>query len=177
MPRVFACLAICNFLLLAATAGAGIFRVGATPDRHVLLAVVSLIVTCFLQVLTFTYFTVTGKMIAQMVHLGRLDTAYLAGVRRYKRRVTRLLAVCMVGAVLSAATGGALWRSGAQPHWHWGAGALLLVGFLFAVYHQFNAIVLNGRLMDEVTQDYEVERASRSFSKDATRRTQADPLH
>jgi len=154
MPRIFACLALCNLLLLGGTAAAGFLRVGGSPDRHILLAVTSLIATCFLQVLTFTYFTVSGKMIGQMVHLARLPTAYLDDVQRHKRSVTRHLAVCISGVVLSAGTGGALWRAGADSIWHLGSGATLLLAFLFAVCQEFNAIALNARLLNTVVRGY-----------------------
>lgn len=159
MPRIFACLAVSNFVLLGGTALAGFLRIGGTPDRHILLAVLSLIGTCFLQVLTFTYLTVTGKMIGQMVHLGGLAPGYLASVRAHKHTVTRLLGVCMTGVVLSAATGGALWRAGSESIWHIAAGAALLIVFFFAVYREYNAVVLNARLLDEVMREYETAKS------------------
>ena len=158
MVRVFAGLALSNGLLFLGTAVAGLLRLGGSADRHVLLAVITLIFTCFLQVLTFTYFTVTGKMIGQMVHLAGLDPEPLVAVRRTKKAMTRQLGVVMAGVVLVAATGGALWRGGSSSLWHVAAGALTILVYLVVAYRQFNLIVLNTRLVDRVARTYRIQK-------------------
>jgi len=52
---------------------ASLSSAASARDRHILLAVFSLLLSCFIQVLVFTYLTITGKVIAQAVHLARLD--------------------------------------------------------------------------------------------------------
>ena len=161
MARVFACLALCNVMLLAGTAMAGVLRTGGASDRHILLAVIALIFTCFLQVLAFTYFTVTGKMIAQMIHLARLDNAKLNKVRQFKRSITRWLGLCVMIVVLVAATGGTLWRGGGGSAWHVIAGLSLLGVYFLVVYHEFAAIVMNAQFFDAVTREYNQRRGQK----------------
>ncbi len=160
MVRVFAGLALSNGMLFVGTALVGLLRLGGSADRHVLLAVITLIFTCFLQVLTFTYFTVTGKMIGQMVHLAGLDHESLVAVRRYKKTMTRQLGVVVAGVVLVAGSGGALWRSGSSSIWHMAAGALTVLVYSIVVYRQFNLIVLNTRLVDRVARAYRLWKES-----------------
>lgn len=161
MQRVFACLVLCDLLLLIGAAVAGLTQPGGSPDRHILLAVFSLIVTCFLQVAAFTYFTVTGKMIAQMVHLGRLDMRYIEQVKLFKGKMTRLLALLVIGLVPVAATGGALWRSGVGSFWHVVSGGLLLTLFVVVTYRQFDLIGRNADILDKVLQAYHETRRPR----------------
>ncbi len=111
MPRIFASLAIAALALLVLTATIALTDDNSAPDRHILLAVGTLLLSCFIQVLGFTYLTVSGKVIAQAAHLANLDPACLMIAKKYKRSFTRLLALLVVSIVLSAATGGAAWRS------------------------------------------------------------------
>lgn len=154
MVRVFAGLALSNILLLVGSAAVGLVRPGGSPDRHILLAVITLIFTCFLQVLLFTYLTVTGKVITQMVHLADLDRGSIREVKRYKKAMTRQLGSVVVGVVLIAGSGGALWRGGTGSAWHVGAGASTILLYLLVVYRQFNLIVLNTQLVDKVGRTY-----------------------
>ena len=105
MPRVFACLAIANLLLLMASGAVGIFAARWGVDRHVLLSVLTLLFSCFVQVVAFTYLTVTGKMIGQAVHLAGLDASILQTAKSYKRAVTRCLAGVFGAVVFVTATG------------------------------------------------------------------------
>jgi len=73
MPHVFASLAVANLALFALSAAFALSSAASARDRHILLAVFSLLLSCFIQVLVFTYLTITGKVIAQAVHLARLD--------------------------------------------------------------------------------------------------------
>jgi len=158
MARLFTCLALCTLMLLSGAAFTGLARSGGMPDRHVMLAVLTLILTCFVQVMTFTYFTVTGKMIAQMVHLARLDVGILEEVARCKRSMTRSLGLLILAVIFVAATGGTAWRAGISSRWHLAGAALLLFSFAIVVYRQFSLIVMNARLFDSTLKAYNAKR-------------------
>lgn len=111
MPHVFASLAVANLVLFALSAAFALGSAASARDRHILLAVFSLLLSCFIQVLVFTYLTVTGKVIAQAVHLARLDPGILSRAKEAKRSFTHCLAIIVAAVVLLSATGGAAWRS------------------------------------------------------------------
>jgi hypothetical protein len=111
MPHVFASLALANLALFAFSAAFALSSAASARDRHILLAVFSLLLSCFIQVLVFTYLTVTGKVIAQAVHLARLDPGILSRAKETKRSFTNCLAIIVAAVVLLSATGGAAWRS------------------------------------------------------------------
>lgn len=160
MPRVFACLAIANVLLLVASGAVGIFAPKLGVDRHVLLSVLSLLFSCFAQIVAFTYLTVTGKMIGQAVHLGRLDKSILAAAKTYKRGVTRCLAVVFAAVIFVTASGAAGWRSGSASIWHQVAGGLVLVVHAGVFWKQYEIIYLNSRLVEKSLAQYEKARST-----------------
>ena len=155
MPRVFACLAIANVLLLIASGGMGFFAPKLGVERHVLLSVLALLFSCFVQIVAFTYLTVTGKMIGQAVHLGRLDTSILATAKTYKRGVTRCLAVVFAAVIFVTATGAVGWRSGGATVWHDTAAGLVLVAHVGVLWKQYEVVFLNSQLVERTLKEYE----------------------
>jgi len=160
MARTFAGLAIGNFLVLLLTGGWGLFNPDASADRHVLLAVFSLLLTAFVQVLTFTYFTVTGKIIGQTVHLAGHDRGAMDTVKRLKRTFARCLAAVMGGVVVLAITGAIHWRTGGYGTVHLVLAGAFLVVCGAAMAREFGLIVENTATMDEAVRRYETWRRS-----------------
>jgi hypothetical protein len=154
MLRLFGYLAAANLVLVLATAALGFFDPAATADRHVLIAVVTLLITSFVQVLAFTYLTVTGKVIAQAVHLGRLDHSALDVAKGLKRSLTRTLAALVLAIVVVTASGAAAWRSG-DPHTYHLPATLVFVGaMVWALGREFGLIAANAQLMDRTLAVY-----------------------
>lgn len=160
MPRIFAALAFGELIVLLGVVGLGSAALEAGPSRHVLLALFALLLSCLIQVIAFTYLTVTGKMIAQAVHLGDLGMDAIDDVKRIKRTFARLL-VLVVGAVLFATiTGARHWRSegGAWPHLI--AALVVLAVHVGAYYRQYGLVVENAALGERTLARY-AERRSR----------------
>jgi|CXWL01.1.fsa_nt_gi hypothetical protein len=161
MPRIFACLAFANLLLLTASGAVGIFAPRWGVDRHVLLAVLTLIFSSFVQVVTFTYLTVTGKIIGQAVHLGGLEASIHDRVKSYKRGATRCLAAVFGAMVFVTATGAAGWRSGGATVWHDVAVGLVLVVHGGVFWREYEIMFLNSRLVERTLGEYEQARKER----------------
>jgi hypothetical protein len=167
MSRIFACLAIGQFIVFLGTATLGWTHVVGSPNRHVVLGVFSLLLSCMIQVVVFTYFTVTGKMIAQAMHLAKLDRRLLDDVKRWKRSVTRLLACGMASVLFVTVTGALYWRSGGAGGVHLLAAMLLLAVHLGVLYKEYDLIVCNAKLLDEVLGRFEHKKASHEFAADS----------
>lgn len=160
MPRTFACLAVANLLVLVGTAALGLAHLDPSGDRHVVLAVFTLLICCLVQVVTFTYFVVTGKMLAQALHLGGLDLAPLAEAKRLKRNAMRWLAAVVTGIILVTATGAAHWRDQGYSTWHFGAGCVVILVHASALYAQFLLVARNAALVGKVLREYAAQRGS-----------------
>lgn len=161
MPRVFASLAVANLSLFALTALSATVDSASPPDRHILLAVGALLLSCFLEVIGFTYLTVTGKVIAQAVHLASLDAACLQTTKQFKRNFTRLLAIVAVSIVLASATGGAAWRSPAARVVHVPTALLAAIIHVWGYHRQYHLIRRNAKLVDTTLKDYSSWRTRR----------------
>lgn len=162
MPRVFIGLAAGLMIVLVGAAGLGLAGDRSAPDRHILMAVFALLLSCLVQVIVFTYLTVTGKMVAQALHLSHADLEPLETVKRIKRSATRLVGLIVLLAVPSVATGASLWRTDGEGHWHYWTAYILVAGHLFAFYRQYALIVENARLLDSVLSQYRRIRANGS---------------
>jgi len=154
MPRVFASLAIAALTLFTLTAATALASGGSAPDRHILLALGTLLLSCFIQVVAFTYLTVTGKVVAQAVHFAHLDPAPLWTVKQYKRRFTHKLALVMASVVLVSATGGAAWRSREALVLHIPAAVLTLLIHAWALRRQDHILRRNAQLVETTLQAY-----------------------
>ncbi len=154
MPRIFASLAIAILTLFALTAAVALIDSGSAPDRHVLLAVASLLLSCFIQALGFTYLTVTGKVIAQAVHFASLDPACLASVKQYKRTFARQLALVAIGTILASATGGAALRSPDELAVHVPAAIIAAIIHVWVYGRQFHILRRNAHLVESTLEAY-----------------------
>ncbi len=158
MPRIFASLAIGNGLVLVGTAVLGWLRVWPTPERHVLLAVFSLLVSCFVQVLLVTYFSITGKLVAQAVHLGGLDVKPLMALNRRKRAVTRRLGLVLASVVLVTASGALQWRYGTWGSVHSVAALVVLGVHMLVLFQQYFLVAENAADVERTMSAYTLRR-------------------
>lgn len=154
MPRIFACLAIANLLVVSGAAVFGVAADRVSADRHVLLAVFSLLISCAIQVLVFTYLTVTGKMVSQALHVAHLDLGPLQDVRRLKRKTTLHMALLVVGVVFVAATGGAKWGGGPSNVLHFSAAGVLLLLHPMILFLEYGTVVRNAALVAGALDSY-----------------------
>lgn len=157
MSRVFASLAAANLILFLCSAVLGFFAPADSPDRHVLLAVLSLLLACAVQVLSFTYLTVTFKVLTQAVHLGKLQPEMLEPAKDIRRRFSRSIGFLLVLIVAVVATGAAAWRSGSARLFHLPAVSIFLVGWVFTHAREWTLISRNAALLDQTLTRYAVE--------------------
>lgn len=162
MSRVFAGLAIGNVLVLVGAGAFGWFKPDPVPDRHILLGVFGLLISLFVQVLTFTYFTVTGKIVLQAVHLAGHDPQAVAAVARLKRSMTHHLMVLVLGIVVMTVSGAVQWRTGNTASLHLLSGLAFLPLVCAVLVGEYGLIVQNRVVLDEATQAYESWRRSRT---------------
>ena len=154
MPRVFGCVAVAHAFLMVATGVLGLVGQGVHTQRHIVLAIFTLILGCLLQIVVFMYFAVSGKMMRQAIHFGRLDTAPLIQLAARKRRVTILLAVFVVSVLFSTATGAAHWRSGQAGTLHMLAAGIALVVQLGCWFADFLLVSAHSVVFDRVMREY-----------------------
>lgn len=158
MPRIFACVAVAQLLVLMGAAGLGLASEEATVQRHVVLALFFLLFNCLVQVVLFTYFTVAGKMISKAVHLGGFGQQAVEETKRLKRQILYSVAAIFLTMVVSTATGAWAWRSGGSAPWHLAAGGVLLVAHCSVCYVEFGLASRMAGLMAKTLASY----ASRS---------------
>jgi len=162
MRRIFVSLAVANFLVLLMTAATGIAVLGRwiPSGNHVPLAVLSAILTCFIQVLAFTYLTVTAKIIGQAVHLGGLSVSLIDQSKNLKRTFSRCLALLMGILLFAVATGAQAWRLNEPSLLHLLAGALVLCGAAGVLWKQSSCMAANESVVKVALQSYS-QRTSR----------------
>lgn len=141
-------------MVMLAVACLGLFQVGDNPNRHVALAVFLLLLTCLLQVLVFVYLNVTGKMIAQAVHLRELDFTPVEEARRLKFRFTRIMGTVIGATVLITATGAYQWREGLSLYYHFPSAFIFLAVHVASSYLEYVLICENRALLEEVLRRY-----------------------
>ena len=161
MPHVFASLALANLALFAFSTAFALSSAASAQDRHILLAVFSLLLSCFIQVLVFTYLTVTGKVIAQAVHLARLDPGILSGSKEYKRSFTHCLAIIVAAVVVLSATGGAAWRSQRAVAVHVPVAILAVLIHAWLYRKQHVVVRRNAQLLTAALRAYSLWREQR----------------
>lgn len=154
MPRIFASLAIGQVLVLLGTAAVSLATLGRGPERHIVLAVFALILSCLIQVITFTYLTVTGKMLVQAVHLAGLSPSPIQEAKKLKRTLIHYLALLIVTMVVVTATGANLWRAGAGSVWHWSAALAVIGVHAFVLHREYAVIVANASLVARTLAAY-----------------------
>ncbi len=154
MPRVFGCIAIAHAFLLVATGVLGLVGTGVHTQRHIVLAIFTLFLGCLLQIVVFMYFAVSGKMMRQAIHFGRLDTAPLVQLDRRKRGITLVLAVFVVSVLFSTATGAAHWRSGQSGTLHLLAAGISVIVQLGCWFADFLLVAAHSFVFDRVMREY-----------------------
>lgn len=158
MPRIFACLAMGHLLVLIGTGVVGLLRVDPGGAAHMALAVFALILAALIQVATFTYLTVTGKMIMQAANLSGAGVQPVLAVRRLKQRMARWVGLFMLTVVFVTASGAASRWSQTQVHLL--AAAIFLVVQLIVYYREFALVCENSVLLGRVLASTQVRRAS-----------------
>jgi hypothetical protein len=161
MPHVFASLAVANLALFAFSTAFASSSAASARDRHILLGVFSLLLSCFIQVLVFTYFTVTGKVIVQAVHLARLDPDILSRAKEIKRSFTHCLAIIVAAVVLLSATGGAAWRSERALAVHVPVAILAVLIHAWLYRKQHGLVRCNDQLLAATLRAYSMWREQR----------------
>lgn len=161
MPKVFASLAAANLILFIGAAALGYFDSAPRHDRHVLLAVMALLLACLVQVLTFTYLTVTGKVIGQAVHLGRLSIQAVDEVKAIKKRFARRLGAIMLILVVTTATGAVAWRSGDPHSYHAPTVLVMVCAWMFLQVQQYSLVAENAGLVDRTLAEYRAAKPER----------------
>lgn len=161
MPRVFACLAVSELFVLLGVAVLGLMGEPRHTDRHIVLAVFALLLSCLIQVIVFTYLTVTGKMMAQAVHLAHFSLEPLSEAKRYKRAATWSMAALLATIVAVTITGAQAWRIGKSGFWHLGAAIATIVAHALVYYRQHALVRHNAELLDRLLQRYAAQRPGR----------------
>lgn len=129
MPRIFACLVIANTVLFGGGVLLGLFANPDTADRHVILAVLTLLLSALIQVLSFMYLAVGGRVARQAAHQAGLGSDVVDRTNAKKRRMTPLIALVIASLIAVVATGATSWRGASSSWFHLGA-----VGALFALH-------------------------------------------
>ncbi len=158
MPRIFSCLVLGHLLVMVGTGVVGLLKIDSGSSRHMALAVFALVLACLIQVATFTYLTVTGKMIMQASNLSGVGVEPVVTVRRLKQKITRWLGLFMLAMVFVTATGAASRWS--QTRVHLLAAALAIVIQLIVYYREFTLVCENAALLDRVLASTHVQRTS-----------------
>ncbi len=161
MPRVFTCLAVSNLIVFFGVAALGLLKPDETPDSHVLLAVFALMVSALVQVITFTYFTVTGKMMAQAMHLGHMGLTRMGEVKSLKRSMTLCVAGIFASGVMGTATGAMHWREGLPTRMHLMTAMFVLACHVFLLTREYILVVKNGKVYDNIMGDYTLKKEAR----------------
>lgn len=161
MVRIFPWLALGNVLVLVATAGLGLWGEPPPGNRHVALAVFTLLLSCLVQVSAFIYFIVSGKLLGQAVHIGHLVITPLLEAKRLKRLMVRFMALVLASVVLATATGAARWSAGNEGTLHLIAAMFTFVAHGWALYRQHDLIFRNSMLLENVLREYSKWRMTR----------------
>jgi len=159
MPRVFSGLACGNVLVVAATAFLGLLGGAGLQSYHVALAVFALILTCLVQVLAFTYLTVTFKLMGQAIHIGQSSLEPLLQAKQLKKRMTHCLALSISTILVATASGAASWRAGAGVWLHLAAGLALPIVIPYLLYVEHTLVTRNSSLVGSVMRAYAARKA------------------
>ncbi|MBI4717433.1 MAG: hypothetical protein HY763_06490 [Planctomycetes bacterium] len=161
MPRTFLCLVSGNLIVVVGAGVLGFLAPDLGRERHIALAMFALLVSCLIQVVTFTYFSVGGKMLAQALHLGHLELTPLMEAKDLKRSAMRSLAVVFAAVVIVTATGAAHWRSSSSANLHLAAAGAAILAHLAAWYRQYALIVRHSELLALTLTAYAAARETR----------------
>ncbi|MFQ5592385.1 MAG: hypothetical protein ACE5HE_14590 [Phycisphaerae bacterium] len=143
-----------NLVVLLGTGVVGYAAPGGGHQRHVALAVFALLLTCLIQAAVLTYLSIAGKVIAQAVHLARLDLSILKDVAHLKRSTTTIMALVTIAVVLVTATGADLWGGAGRPLFHVSVSVLLLAVHAGSFARQYRIVVQTASLLERVLDEY-----------------------
>ncbi len=155
MDRIFLGLTVGAALVLMAAGVVGLMVAG--DERliaHFALALFGAMLAALIHVVTYTYFTVTGKAVHQAVALGRLDEDARARTRHHKRVVSWCLVGGMLPLVVTVALGAHVIHARSDATYHLVAGAVALIANLGAWAIEFRHIRDNQGLVNEVMGQY-----------------------
>lgn len=140
-----------NLLLMSITAVAGLVgsEASAWGVRHVLLGVLTGLYTCLVQVITYMYFVVCGKIVGQSVESGRTRADVLHRVLELKRRALRHSAAGIVAILAAVCTGGAAVNILQSPTSHMVVAFSAVIINSIVFIQQFVLIEHNRRLFDQ----------------------------
>lgn len=147
-------LAVSELILLIGTGVLGWMGEQGFRDRHILLAVLGTVLSCLIQAVVFTYFTATGKMMGQAIHLGRLSDDEFREIRTIKQCAARSVALVLVALLASAATGARVWRNGDWRTVHLVFAATVVIAHSIAYSRQLLLIHRNAQLVGRVMNAY-----------------------
>lgn len=160
MRLSFLILAVTDWLLMAVTVSLGLFVGGALGTalqseglivRHFLLALGTMLFTCFVHVLTFTYFVVFARMAREAVAYARLRPADCQIVANLRRRAARWLLLGVGSVLLAGATGPLVAGAGSSSLiWHMCLGFAALAANTVAFAAEYALIRRNTQLTDEL---------------------------
>jgi hypothetical protein len=129
-----------------------------SQDQHVLLAVMTCLLSCFVQIVVFMYFAVGGKLINQAVHLGHLSDVATTNSKRLRRSATKFVGLTVTSLIPVIATGASRWGGSPGSVYH-----LLLVILMFGVhcaafFREWLLIEDNRVLVDKTLAEYRAKR-------------------
>ncbi len=156
MPRIFLGLACGLLLVLMGAAGVGLTVSAERPDLHIILAVFALLLACLIQVIVFTYLTVTGKMVTQVLHLAHADLSPMKTVKNIKREATFLVGLMILSTVPVVAAGAHTWRTHESQELHLMLAFVSLACHGFVLFREFGLVTRNSRLVDSVIKQHRI---------------------
>lgn len=119
--------------------------------KHVLLGIATMLFTCFVQVIGFTYFVVQGRMAADAKAAGVVSHDGLVAMARLKRRALRFLLLGIGTALLTAVTGALATREPSiRGIWHLPTALAAIAGNAVAFFVQQGLIAECGPLVDRL---------------------------
>lgn len=160
MPRAFLGFAVALGILLLGTLFLGLFSASLGSSRHVALAVLTILLSCLIQVISFTYLTITFKLLAQAVHLRHMPQENLEPARALKRRMTARLGAIVVSILPVVATGAINWRGDSTANIHLILGFVTISVHLWALVGQYSIICENSTLVADLLRQYGAGRQS-----------------
>ncbi len=151
VKATFIILVVGDLLLMSLTALAGLigWQDSAWGVRHALLGVLTGLYTCLVQVVTFMYFVVCGKIVGQAVESGQCGADVLHRVLGLKRRAMRCSAAGIVAILAAVGTGGAAVNFLGSPSLHMVVAFSAVIINSIVFIQQFGIIEQNCRVFDE----------------------------
>ena len=160
MPRAFLGFAVALGILLLGTLLLGLFASTLGSSRHIALAVLTILLSCLIQVISFTYLTITFKLLAQAVHLRHMPQENLEPARILKRRLTARLGVVVLSILPTVATGAINWRGDSYANIHLILGFVTISAHFWALAGQYSIICENSTLVADLLRRYGAGRQS-----------------